>query len=265
MSTPAIPTAALEAAATGTTVRLFGGVQVAGPAGVVETDGFPGTQARVVLAFLVLERAVPVPIERLADVVWSPQPPLTWRPALRTVITRVRRSVATADPDALLVAGPAGYRLHLTEPVQVDVEVARLAARHAEQALASGDIEVAVARAAEAEHLIRAPFLPRAEGPWVDGIRDDLRNVHVRVLHVLGECHLLRGEPGRAARAATEAIALGPIGEASHRLSMRALAAAGEKGRAAEAFERCRRVLADELGVDPSPQTRELLVAILRE
>lgn len=265
MSTPMITGAVVDSPVQGTSIRLLGAVQVAGPAGVVEADAFPGAQVRVALAHLVLQRAVPVPIERLADIVWSPHAPPTWRPALRTIITRVRRAVAIADPASSLVAEPAGYRLRLTDPVQVDVEVARLAARDAEQALAGGDVEVAVIRAASAELLVRAPFLPQAHGPWVDGVHNDLRDVHVRVLHVLGECHLKRGDPARAARAATEAIALGPIREASHRLSMRALAAAGEKGRAAEAFERCRRVLADELGVDPSPQTRELLVTILRE
>lgn len=247
-------------------IRLLGPVMITGPAGVVDEKGdLSGAQPRTTLAYLVLHRTVHVPIERLAEVVWSPVPPPTWRPALRTLVARVRKAVTTADPEASLVADPAGYRLHLSEPARVDVEVTRFAMRRAEEALGDGDVEEAVTHAAEAERTVRDPFLARAGGPWVDGVRHDLRDVRIRALHVLGECHLARGDPARASRAAREAIESGPIHEASHRLAMRALAAAGEKGRAAEAYEHCRRTLAERLGVDPSPQTRELLTSILRD
>ena len=45
---------------------------------------------------------------------------------------------------------------------------------------------------------------------------------------------------------------------------MRAHAAAGEISCALREFERCRLLLADELGIDPSPPTRELYLTLLR-
>jgi len=45
---------------------------------------------------------------------------------------------------------------------------------------------------------------------------------------------------------------------------MRAHAAAGNRSAALRAYERCRQLLADELGVSPSPQTEAVYLDILR-
>lgn len=248
-----------------TEVTLLDHISVAGAAGEVTGDDLPGLQARLTLAHLVLHRRAPVPVDRLASAIWGEEPPATWRPALRTLVARVRAFVRTADPSAAIDAGPNGYHLHLAEPVRVDVEMARAAARHAEEAIGAQELATAVAEAAAAEELARGSFLATVRLPWVTSVNDELHDVRLRALHVLGEAHLLRGEPTRAARAAQEAIEAAPFHEASHRLAMRALAAAGETAEAAQVFDRCRRLLGDELGVTPSKQTTELLASILRD
>lgn len=248
-----------------TTITLLDRVTITGPTGEVGEDLLRGPQPRLVFSHLVLQRRAPLPTERLAGVLWGEDPPASWKPALRGLIARVRTFVQVAAPTATLTTGPNGYRLILPEPVEVDVEVALRAARLAEQALGEQRLEDAVADAARAEGLARGSFLPRAEGTWVEHIDGELHDARLRALHVLGEVHLLRGEPRRAARSAAEAIEAAPLHEASHRLAMRALAAAGETAEAAQAFDRCRRLLRDLLGVSPSRQTSELLTTILRD
>lgn len=247
-----------------TTVTLIDRISIVGCGGTATEEALAGPQARLAFAQLVLQRRAPVSFERLAAAVWDDEPPATWRPALRTLVARVRAFVAAAAPAASLVAGPSGYHLQLPGPVTVDVEVARAAALAAEQALAAERLDEAVTQAARAEQLARGSFLAHTQLNWVVQIDDELANLQLRALHVLGESHLRRDDPERAARAAREAIGLAPLHEAGHRLAMRALAAAGETGQAAQAYDRCRRLLGDELGVTPSKQTTELLARILR-
>jgi DNA-binding SARP family transcriptional activator len=65
--------------------------------------------------------------------------------------------------------------------------------------------------------------------------------------------------------AAQAAVHSDPFDEAAHRILMRAYDAVGEPVRALTAYQRLRRVLADELGVDPAPPTRDLHTRILRD
>ena len=63
--------------------------------------------------------------------------------------------------------------------------------------------------------------------------------------------------------AARDAVEAEPFRETGHQLLMRAHAAAGNTAEALRAYERCRRLVADELGVDPSPATRTVYEQIL--
>jgi DNA-binding SARP family transcriptional activator len=72
------------------------------------------------------------------------------------------------------------------------------------------------------------------------------------------------GEDALAVEAASEAVRLEPFRETSHQRLMRAHAALGNRAEALRAYERCRRLLADELGVDPSVETEALYLELLR-
>ena len=76
---------------------------------------------------------------------------------------------------------------------------------------------------------------------------------------------LRAGETSTAVDVAGSAAAADRFDEESHRLLMTALVAAGEQAKALATFETLRSGLAEELGVDPSPRTRELYLAILRD
>ena len=72
-----------------------------------------------------------------------------------------------------------------------------------------------------------------------------------------------RGEVAQGVLVAEEAVALEPFRETAHRRLMQAHAAAGNRAEALRAYERCRRLLAEELGVDPSPETEAAYVELL--
>ncbi|HET9223227.1 MAG TPA: BTAD domain-containing putative transcriptional regulator, partial [Roseiflexaceae bacterium] len=85
-----------------------------------------------------------------------------------------------------------------------------------------------------------------------------LRRQALEALYPLTEFYVRRAQYGLAQRYALQQIALEPWRESGHRQLMRALAFGGERGAALAQFAACRRVLAEELGVEPEPETNEL-------
>jgi DNA-binding SARP family transcriptional activator len=78
-----------------------------------------------------------------------------------------------------------------------------------------------------------------------------------------GEVYLWNREFTLAVEAANELMALEPLRESGHRLLMRGLAGSGNTAEALSAYERCRRLIAKQLGVDPSQQTKAVYEAVL--
>jgi len=226
-----------------------------------------GGPPRVVLAALVLERPAGLPRERLADIVWPDVPPKTWASALRTHVSRVRSVLAAAVPGAgeIVVAGEPGYQLALPAgvEVEVDIEAAQRDLAAARAALAAGDGAAALATAASAVDRLRAPFLPGHPGEWADEVRTGLDDLLVGAHEVAGQAALAAGDPDRALAEADAAVARSPLRESAHRARLAALAAGGNRAEALRAYQRLRRALADELGVDPSPETEAAYVALL--
>jgi YVTN family beta-propeller protein len=107
--------------------------------------------------------------------------------------------------------------------------------------------------------------LPGEEGAWVDAKRRELTDVLRRALATLSDASLRSGDDAEGAKWAEELIVLEPYREKGYRRLMEAHAAAGNRGEALRVYERCRRLLSEELGAYPSPETqaiyRELLGA----
>jgi DNA-binding SARP family transcriptional activator len=181
---------------------------------------------------------------------------------------------ARAGPCVLATAGlPAGVlrtvhgalRLDLPPGTVVDLEEAGAALDEAERLLAAGDADGAAAAACAARAVTARPFLPGEDAAWAQARQAELTGRHRRALATLAAAHLARGEPGAAVRDAEELVAAEPLLETAHQLLMRAHAAAGDRAEALRAYDRCRRILVDELGVGPSPETEWLHLALLRD
>lgn len=233
----------------------------------LEVRGFGGRKLRLLLAVLVLERQRPMHRDEIADVLWPGNLPVTWAPALRGLVSKVRMLLAAAGRPAVGTVSQAfgSYQLELVPSVEVDVESAASEVERAERALRAGEYADASAAALAAASIVRRPFLAGEEGRWVERQRLLLQSLQTRALHVLGESRLERGQLERALAAASEAIRVAPFNDAGHRQLMRAHAAAGNWAEALRDYERYRVLLAEELGVDPSPDTQSLYLKLLRD
>lgn len=225
----------------------------------------PGRQGRVALALLVAERDRPVTRDELGDELWEDDPPTAWEKAVMAVVSKLRAALRRAGlGDDALATSFGCYQLRLPVDTWVDVEAAADAAHRAEAALVAGDPIAAYPWAYVAYHVGRRPFLAGEDGPWVRRKRRQLREIHLRALDCTVECAAANGETAEAIQAAEDALAIEPFRETTYQRLMRVHAAAGNRAEALRAYQRCRDVLAEELGVPPSPETDAVYTAIVQ-
>ncbi len=249
------------------TLRVFlaGKVALEHDGRTVDEASLPGLQGRVVLVMLAAERARPLSRDEIADELWSERPPSAWEPALRAVISKIRKALVGVGLDRDSLTGEFGvYQLHLPPGSWVDLEAAADSLHRAETAARSGRFEDACGWALAARAIAARPLLPGAEGRWVARRRARHRDLYLRSLDVLAHVWIDRGEPALAVGDAEEALRYEPFREPMYRALMRAHMAAGNRAEALRAYQRCRDLLADDLGTDPSAETEALYLEILR-
>ncbi|HET6532034.1 MAG TPA: BTAD domain-containing putative transcriptional regulator [Actinoplanes sp.] len=224
-------------------------------------DALPGRRGRLLVALLTVRRPYPVDRATLVEALWPDTDPDAAAAALVVLLSKVR-SVLGRDA----VVGRTAVTLQLPAAAQVDVEVALAAVHEAESAAAQHQWPRAWSRAIAAQLVTRRPFLPDAEGGWIDEWRGRLDLVHQRALSYYAEACLGIGgtELGGAERAARRLVELAPLSETGYRLLMRTQADQGDVAAALVTYERLRTLLREELGVAPGPVVQELLTRLLR-
>lgn len=247
-------------------IQLTEPITVESPYVTVDERLLRGRQARLIFAMMVVERSRLINRDELAEALWPGGLPPTWRAGLRGVVSNVRSFLVAAglSEDSACSGRHGFYRLNLPTEVVIDVEHARGAVEAADQMLRAGDVAWAVRLAEYARVVVERPFLPDARGEWVDGVRNGLKKVRLWALCLLSEGHAERGQYQLAIRAAEDALMLEPFRERTHQLLMRIHAAAGNPAEALRTYDRCRRLLAKELGVHPTAETTALHLALLR-
>jgi SARP family transcriptional regulator, regulator of embCAB operon len=221
----------------------------------------PGRQGRLLFAYLALSGHQPVPRETLVDVLWGDSPPAGAGAALSVLVSKTRTAVG-AD----LLRGRTELSLRLPQPAYIDVELALSALHAAESAVAVRDWRRAWSPALTAQFVARRRFLAEAEASWAEGWRRRLTDVRARALECYAATCLELGGPELpgAERTARELVDVAPLRETGHLLLMRALAARGNVAESLDAYERLRRLLREELGVDPCQAVQDVHAALLR-
>jgi DNA-binding SARP family transcriptional activator len=248
-------------------IYLTGTVIVQQGARLLPQRALPGPQGRVVFAMLAAEHGTPVSRDQLVEEVWNGSPPVGWEVAVRALVSKVRgllEPVADRAGHDLITAALGCYQLNLPDSAWVDLDAAAAAVHAAEAALAAGRVDAAGSEALVASMISRRPFLAGLDGAWARGRRHRLQDVRVRALECLTEVWLRKGDHGQAARDAETILRLDPYRETAYQRLMLAHAAAGNRASALLAYERCRALLAADLGTDPSAATQAIHMDLLR-
>lgn len=225
---------------------------------------FTGSQLPVLSIVMLLRRDQNLPVEELADQLWRDAPPEHWRTALRGLVSRLRRVLVEVgyDEDVVVAEGGA-YRASLGD-VEIDVEAVPGHLSRARDLLDQGRVEEARSHASAARGVASRPVLAGIDAPILSQVRRDLARQRLDALDLIAECRVRAGEYADAATVAREALRLDPFREVSWRHLLSAHARAGNVALALRGYERMRRLFADELGADPSPQTQSLHADLLR-
>lgn len=244
-------------------VYLTGDLCLATESGVIRSGRMPGRQGRLAFAYLVDRRSRPVSRDELAEVLWPASLPAAFEIALSAVISKLRALLIEAGMGRnVLVAESGCYELRLPPGSWVDVETAIESVHLAEAALQAGDPRSGYGPAVVACAILRRPFLPGADDPWIEARRHTLRGAHLRGLDVLAQIHQWNGEHALALRAAQEAVDLEPFRESGYRRLMRLHADDGNGAQALKVYEDLSDLLAEELQTAPGAETRELYDSI---
>ena len=234
-------------------VYLTGGLRIESGGAVVDHRVFDTPHAQLALAYLICERSRPVDRAEINDLLAQSAGSSIDADDL---LARLRVALGEHVPAGELRLDTATVELALPGNTWVDVEAAIDAIHEAEGALRAGRAPDAFGPSAIAHHIARRPFLPGERGSWVETQRERLRGILLRALEARGEVFLWNRETSLAIEAAREVVHLEAYRETGYQLLMRALAAGGNTADALRAYERCRQVLREKLGIEPSAQTR---------
>lgn len=231
---------------------------------VVESE-FPGRQGRLLFAYLVCADGRPVSRDGIAELLWPGSIPSAPDVGIAAIVSKLRGLLAkTGLGRNVIESGLGHYQLRLPPDVWVDLLYGAQQVERAEGAVRRGDRDESWEAAFLGAVIMRRPLLPDEDGAWVAKRREDMRTDLVRSLEMMCDATAARGEHAQALLAATELLDLEPFRETSYQRLMRAHAATGNRAEALRVYDRCRRLLSTELGVDPSPPTEAVYLEILR-
>lgn len=218
-------------------LQLLGGFAVRQRGKAVE---LPAGAQRLVAFLAVQER--PVPRDYAAGMLWLDSPDDRAAANLRSTLWRIQQRVGGLVEARVSVVslGPA---------VAVDLRAAEASAR---RELASGG-ESSDAR------LYATDLLPGWYEDWLILERERFRQLRLAALESLGERHLRAGRLDLALEVGLLSLAAEPLRESSHRALIRVHLAAGNVAEALRQLVLCRRLLREQLGVEPSAHLVRLI------
>jgi YVTN family beta-propeller protein len=225
-------------------------------------------QQRAVLAMLVLHPREVISVDRLIEGVWGEHPPARATKAVHVHVWALRTALAVAGDvarDELIATRDHGYMLCVADD-QIDARLFEQRLDAGRQAHHEQAFEEAAAVLAEALALWRGSVLADFTfDPFAGGEIARLNELRLEALELRIDADLALGRHA-AATAELEALAAEhPLRERLQRQRMLALYRCGRQSEALAVYRETRALLVDELGIEPSPETRELHEAVLRQ
>ncbi|MEU4540988.1 BTAD domain-containing putative transcriptional regulator [Streptosporangium sp. NPDC023825] len=220
-----------------------------------------GQGMRALLVMLLLDAGRVVTTERLIGGLYGDDPPASAANALQSQVSRLRRTLGVQE---MVEFHPAGYRLAAGADAVDAHRFERLAAE-GRRALASGEHGRAVGLLGEALSLWRGPALADvAESPFAQAPSARLERLRLDCAEDRVQAELELGRHRELVAELQELTAAHPFRERLYGQLMRALYNAGRQAEALEVYERARRILGEEFGVDPSAELAAVHLAVLR-
>jgi DNA-binding SARP family transcriptional activator len=246
-------------------IRLLGPIEF--KRGANSTLGFESNKVRALIAYLVVESGRPHQRRRLAALLWPKMQESTALSNLRYALSNLRKVIGdrSAQPPFLLIT-PQTIQFNAHSNSWVDVF---LFEKYCTLAQENPLDLISLHKAAD---LYRGRFMEGFSIPdsipyeeWIVVKRERLDLLAYQVFHQLANNYELIGDFERALAFAQRQIELDPWREEVHQQIMRCLYYSGQRSSAIAQYETCCRSLSVDLGLEPSPDTKQLLMEIQQE
>jgi DNA-binding SARP family transcriptional activator len=224
---------------------------------------------RQLLAILLIEAGRVVSVDRLVDLLWGDAAPPAAIASLQAYVSQLRRILEPDRPPRaparVIVTQDPGYALKV-EPEAVDgLRFLEIVAAGREL-LDAGMAQEAAERLDDALRLWRGQPLAEFESePWAVATAARLADTRDSALEDRIDAWLALGRHTRAASQLEEMVQERPLRERRWAQLVLATYRSGQQADALRAYQRCRVVLADELGIEPGPELRRLEAAVLAQ
>ncbi|MFF4402322.1 BTAD domain-containing putative transcriptional regulator [Streptomyces sp. NPDC001480] len=241
--------------------------------GVLEAalDGRPVTptapKVRQMLALLLARRNTLVSIAAIAGELWDHAPPRSATATVQTYVYQLRKLLQsddeTADGTGPLVTGATGYMLRVP-PGAYDAEEFEQLTAQARAALDTGDFRTAAERLTAAlAWWAGQPFADVTQGPYLQAYALRLEELHMHALEMRIAAGLGLGLHRELVAELKELASTHPLHEWFQGGLIIALQRCGRSSEALQVYQRLRRLLRDELGLDPSPGLQQIRQHVL--
>jgi predicted ATPase/DNA-binding SARP family transcriptional activator len=224
-------------------------------------------KALALFVYLVIEVDHPHTRESMLGLLWPEHSTAAAQNNLRVTCSQLQKYFEKAHEDAqpYLISNRLDLQFNPLSRYELDVTLFRslieACRTHAHPGQPQDCAECA-ARLAQAVNLVRGPFLDGFSLPdcpdfdeWLFFQRERLQLQITTVLEQLADFHERTGNLAEAETYVRRLLEFDPLREHAHRQLMRLLADAGKRSAALAQYEICCRLLADELGVSPAPET----------
>ena len=246
--------------------------RVLGPLEVVDGDrpvDLGGPRQRALLAILLTRANQVVPRDTLIDALFGEEPREAARNLLQVYVSRLRKALEPGrerrSGGSIIVTRAPGYLVQL-ESEHLDLHRFERLAEDGRRALAAGEAEQAAERFREALALWRGPALADfAFEEFAAGESTRLDELRLAVVEDRIEADLARGLDATLIGELQGLVAEHPLRERPRGQLMLALYRAGRQAEALDVYQEGRRLLVEELGLEPGSTLRELERAMLQQ
>lgn len=228
-----------------------------------------GARLSTALAVLLARPGEAVTTTSLIGAIWGEDPPARSAKVLESHIWRLRKILEPArGPRAaptVLLTDPMGYRLDIA-PETIDSVVLEAAAVKVRAQLADNNIDAALSLSEDALSRWRGDYCADvADTGWLAPVRARLSEIRLDIVESRSAALREAGQPERAVNELGAVIAEHPLHERLWVHRILGLYQSGRQAAALDAYSHIRRILGDELGIDPGPELTRLHDRILRQ
>jgi YVTN family beta-propeller protein len=242
--------------------RILGPLEVSADGRAVDIGG---PRLRALLAIMLVRANEFVPRDVLVRELWGDRPPADCQGSLDVYVSRLRKALDAASAGPAVITRRGAYRLQVDHG-QLDASRFESLVRQGRNALASDAPGQATACLREGLQLWRGEALAGfGHEPFAQAEAGRLEELRLGAIEDRIESDLSLGRHGDVVSELATLVLAHPLRERLHGHLMIALYRCGRQAEALQAYQRARRTLVEDLGLEPGPPLRRLEHAILRQ